>query len=69
MAFGNFVFEAAACYQTQSLFLPPDVEGCELCKSNAAAATLCGSCADMIRRLVTIHSEETNDDLGATTGT
>jgi hypothetical protein len=67
MAFGNFVVEAA-CNQTRSLFLPLAVEGCELCESNAAGATLCGSCADMIRRLVAIHSEEIND-LGATTGT
>jgi hypothetical protein len=66
--FGNFVFEAAY-NQTQSLFLPMTVEGCELCKSNAAGETLCGSCADMIRRLVAIQSEETNDVLEASSGT
>ena len=55
MASGNFLFEAAH-NQTHSLFLPPAIEGCELCKSNAAGAILCGACADMIRRLVAIGS-------------
>ena len=68
MAFGNSVFEAE-CNQTQSPFLPPDAEGCDLCNSRAAGATLSRSCADIIRRLVAIHKDEANNDLGATTGT
>jgi hypothetical protein len=54
MEFGNFAFNAA-CGQTQNLVLELPPEECELCKGDAAGATLCGSCADMIRRPIAIH--------------
>jgi hypothetical protein len=60
MAIGNFVFEAASS-ETGSL-QEPAAEVCELCKSDAVGAALCGSCADMIRRLAAIHHAEVDHD-------
>jgi hypothetical protein len=57
MAISNFEFEVLG---TQTLSPVSELvdEGCELCKSNAAGATLCESCADMIRRLAAIQSKD-----------
>jgi len=57
MVIGNFAFKAADS-QPRSLVLELGAEECELCKSDAAGAALCGSCADMIRSLLAIHSKE-----------
>ena len=57
MAIGNFAFRAASS-QARNLVLELPGEGCELCKSDADGAALCGSCADIIRRLLAICSKE-----------
>lgn len=55
MVIGNFAFKAA---DSQPRSLELGAEECELCKSDAAGAALCGSCADMIRSLLAIRSKE-----------
>ena len=50
MAIGNFAFRAASS-QARNLVLELPGEGCELCKSDADGAALCGSCADIMRTL------------------
>jgi hypothetical protein len=49
MEFDNFAFNTA-CGPTQNLVLVLPSEECELCKGDAAGVTLCGSCADTIKR-------------------
>lgn len=57
MAIGNFAFKTARS-EAQSLVVEPPAERCELCNSDAAGATLCKPCWEMIRRLVVVHSKE-----------